>query len=346
MSEQPVSYQDMSDNISKYNKREAKRFPYLPFKDDNSLRKMHGPDYSISLSYLEYYHKHSTSVKFKKMFCRDIMYYVLHITEVIEINNDTGYYTIIDLNNDKYTPLKIHIIEAIECFKFAIAHGYSYYYKRKANKIYNTYHDLETVFKLSFIDLPEVRDFIVYYFSLFPNICYDLKASLFILENSIIWSLQHDGDIDVTILSRLLAICKTVNITIDLGYYYLIHKMIIDNNNNEMISYNQIIKLVQFGIDYGIKADSYNIEFINNWFDHKTAFHLDLNLHKNLYLYRKLKPDRIRNHEEWFNQERGDIYYSNIIKTTFVINEITKQIGANLVNTNLAHLSSIIDKYY
>lgn len=236
--------------------------PVLPIKEDAILESINGPEYSIMLSYLTKYDAFVEDKTFQKTLCNNIMEYVLDLSDILEPSQsynpkNIDDYKIIDINLPHYATLKIHVLEAIECFKFAIARGYPYHYDKPGYKNDKRYINLESITRLFYLDSREISNFIKYYFSLFPDISYDIEALKYMIKLTISRCIRV-YEIDLITLKHVLDIFKSLNISLDYVYYdAAIDTILMDYDYDDM--YDDLFDLLQYGIDYGIKVNDDNI---------------------------------------------------------------------------------------
>lgn len=322
-------------------------WPSLPIKGDKSLRMINGPEYSISLSTLKYYEEHMNNKGYQKYLCGDIIKYVLNLESLLETNDNHAYYQKINMKKSRYIPLKIHILEAIECFKYAVAQGYPVSYVN--TNTYFKYDNFDDIINLFFIDnMPETREFIVYYLGLFPDIINDKKA-IITLVKKMIAACDNNVKFDKELFKDMLYVANSVNISLNYIYYDTVKSLqkerCYDSEWYDDEGYNAYSKFIQVGIDNGLKLNTKHIEFIREMeFTKKIYLNME-NFDKYRDLYKSIPEDLVDNYNEWHSRLR-DIINANIIKTEFVINNRIEENGSGIVNINLAHVAHVINKYY
>lgn len=338
-------------SINVYSHRIVKGYgPDLPVKQDNTLELIHGPEYSINLSFMLFYLQNIKGANNNSYLCHDIINYVLDINALITNDHDpnNNYYRLIDMTDERYILLKLHILEAIECFKTAVGGNYPISYSSfvSSNKgDYISYDILDKIIDLHFIDMPEVQDFIVYYLELVAPLLKNDKEAIKYMATHMIDKCRRPHHIfNAPVFKRMLDSLKIANISIEQFYYSTINREFDDLSYIPCIT--DYVSLIQIGTEYEFKLNAAEIKFINDHDDYRgRQLYLEPDFSKNLYYYKILPHIIVSNIDEWNNQKREDIATSNYIKTALITQTIAQN-EDSLAKSNVIHLANFISDYF
>lgn len=182
------------------------------------------------------------------------------------------------------------VIEATECFKFLINRGYSYHYNALQDGVrsrlgvyadYGQYADLCAIIYLARyrVHIKEIREFIVYYFGLFPEINDDHDAKL-VIARAIISSahLVDDGDEDevagdntgddtyipdsVTYTKYILGVMRDIGISLNHVYYEALNCTMKEDVRGHVGSYYYYRKYLEIGVEAGLVISNNELEIL------------------------------------------------------------------------------------
>ena len=336
-------------SINVYSSRVVQGYgPDLPIKKDNTLELIHGPEYSINMNFMLFYLQNIRGATSNSYLCYDIINYVLDVTVIVinahDPNYDNHYHRLVNINDERYILLKLHILEAITCFKYAIEAKYPISYSSYNSSVEGRYYDiLDKIFDLFFIDMSEVQDFIIYYLELIHAINDDKKAIEYLVKNMINKCINPNG-FNTLVFKRMLESLKIANISIEQFYYNSINSELDDIYHIPVVT--DYICLIQIGIDYGFKLNKAEIKYINNIDNFNgRQLYLKPDISNNLYYYKILPKCIIKNCDEWHQLQRIDIALASKVKARFITNENIAQNGNSIVNRNLSKLADFIANY-
>lgn len=302
-----------------------------------------GPSYYITLAGLKQYEKSATDDNYKANLCANIINKALELVWFLnnhEVNRDM----LIDMTREELQPLKIHILQAIECFKYAVAQGYPVKHYDDASNL--RYCSLASIFALYFINIPETREFIRYYYGLFPNLKDD-RELVRKLPCMLMYNCTRFGEFNHDMFRFLINIFRTLDISFDYTYYEEIINTVNDDYDPEdgtrpdehmLELYSQYF---QAGINHGFKINDKQVCALYQLIPCK--LYLDIReFDKNIYYYKRLYRDMISNYNEWRRLERTDIITASRTKANFITRENIEQNGDTLVNINLATMANNI----
>ncbi len=153
--------------------------PTFPVKREYAFDEYDGPKYSIKLADLKQWLKDNRPDE-QYYICADIIMHVIDIEYLLDrFSDDYDNYPVLGPDDDFDLTIITHVLEGIECFKYAVAQGCPVCYVISNGDSFREYGDLlgfSNVMRLLFIDTPEVRDFFNYYIGLFPKLKDDKSA--------------------------------------------------------------------------------------------------------------------------------------------------------------------------
>lgn len=174
-----------------------------------------------------------------------------------------------------------NVIEAAECFKFLVERGHPYNYKVEPtegamNPDIKIYHDLCTVVYIARyrMHLKEIREFVAYYFALFPEINDDERAKM-IIARSIISTVarvninefdEYDADVMLdpdVFVDNILEILREFGINLD-GIYYEALNLTIAKSDGRIVKedINYYVTCLESGIKAGVVINNKELEYI------------------------------------------------------------------------------------